>query len=304
LGARFSEEPYSGEDKRLLGSVASQAAVALENIRLAEGIAKSIEAERRTAVEMEFARQVQARLFPQRTPPLTTLEYTGTCIQARQVGGDYFDFLELRPGRVALVVADVAGKGVSGALMMANLQANLRSQYALALENISGLLTSVNRLFYANTGESSCATLFFADYDDSSGKLRYVNCGHLPPLLLRASQEAAGEESDAVRVERLEPTSTVLGLFDHWECKRSEVQLHPGDILVIYTDGVTEAEGAEGEQFGEVRLLRTLVAHRGLTVPLLQQSIIAAVQKFAVGEQHDDITLVVARSTPAIASRD
>ncbi len=186
LGPRLSEEPYSSEDKHLLTSVASQAGVALESIRLGEKIAERIEAERRVAQEMEFARRVQARLFPQKLPTLRTLEYTGGCIQARQVGGDYYDFLELRPGRLALVLADIAGKGVSGALLMANLQANLRSQYALALDDLPRLLGSVNHLFYENTSENSYATLFFGDYDDSSGRLRYVNCGHLPPLLLRA----------------------------------------------------------------------------------------------------------------------
>ncbi len=153
LGTRLSEEPYSHEDNRLLASVASQAAVALENIRLAEEMAGRIEADRRLTQELEFARQVQTRLLPQKLPPLKTLEYMGGCIQARQVGGDYYDFLELHPGRVVLVLADIAGKGISGALMMANLQANLRSQYAMALEDLAGLLTSVNRLFYDNSAE-------------------------------------------------------------------------------------------------------------------------------------------------------
>lgn len=113
LGPRLSEEPYSREDKHLLASVASQAGVALENIRLGEKIAERIETDRRAAQEMEYAKQVQARLFPQKLPTLKTLEYAGGCIQARQVGGDYYDFLELRPGRRALVLADIAGKGIS-----------------------------------------------------------------------------------------------------------------------------------------------------------------------------------------------
>jgi phosphoserine phosphatase RsbU/P len=147
LGQRRSEEPYSGEDKRLLDSVAAQAGIAFENIRLAEKMAERMEADRRIAQEMEFARQVQARLFPQKLPAMKTLEYTGACLQARKVGGDYYDFLELRSGRLALVLADIAGKGVSGALLMANLQANLRSQYAMAVDDLPQLLASVNRLF-------------------------------------------------------------------------------------------------------------------------------------------------------------
>jgi serine phosphatase RsbU (regulator of sigma subunit) len=331
LGQRLSEEPYSREDKQLLASVASQAGVGLESIRLGEKIAERLEAERRAAQELEFAREVQARLFPQKLPRLETLEYTGGCVPARQVGGDYFDFLELRPGRVALVLADIAGKGISGALLMANLQANLRSQYAMALDDLPRLLKSVNQLFYENTSESSYATLFFADYDDSSRRLRYVNCGHLPPLLLRAGQGStdrgvisakpvlrgsggagihsvessvipaqAGIQSVEERdlppaLERLQPTCTVLGLFERWECSVAEAQLAPGDTLVMYTDGVTEAASAAGEEFGEDRLIEILRAQRHLPVPRLLETIVATVQEFSDRKQADDITLVIAR---------
>jgi serine phosphatase RsbU (regulator of sigma subunit) len=287
LGARLSEEPYSHDDKHLLTSVASQAGVAVESIRMGENIAERIEAERRLAQEMEYAKQVQARLFPQKLPAMKTLEYAGGCIQARQVGGDYYDFLELGSGRLALVLADIAGKGISGALLMANLQANLRSQYAVALDDLPRLLKSVNQLFYENSSESSYATLFFADYDDSSRRLRYVNCGHLPPLLLRTDGQ----------VERLTSTNTVLGLFEKWECAVAEVRLAPGDILVLYTDGVTEAENPQEEQFGESRLAETMLAQRQLPVASLLETIVATVQDFSEGEQADDITLVVARCT-------
>ncbi|MGB7584624.1 MAG: SpoIIE family protein phosphatase [Terriglobales bacterium] len=289
LGQRLSEEPYSGEDKRLLDSVAAQAGIALENIRLAERMAERMEADRRIAQEMDIARQVQARLFPQKLPAMKTLDYTGGCIQARKVGGDYYDFLELGPGRLALVMADIAGKGVSGALLMANLQANLRSQYAMAVDDLPRLLASVNRLFYESTDDSSYATLFFADYDDSTRKLRYANCGHLPPLLLRAR----GEQQN---VKRLDSTCTVMGLFEAWDCEIAEVQLTSGDTLVLYTDGVTEAMDADGEEFGEPRLLAVLRKHSQSKVGSLLQAVVEAVQKFSGGsEQQDDITLVVAR---------
>jgi serine phosphatase RsbU (regulator of sigma subunit) len=295
LGQRLSEEPYSGEDKQLLDSVAAQAGIALENIRLAEKIAERIEADRRTSQEMEFARRVQARLFPQKLPMMKTLEYTGCCIQARTVGGDYYDFLELRPGRLALVLADIAGKGVSGALLMANLQANLRSQYAIAVDDLPRLLTSVNRLFYESTDDASYATLFFADYDDSTRRLRYANCGHLPPAVLRAcSQDQA---SKPPQVEWLNSTCTVMGLFEAWQCEIAEVQLAPGDTLVLYTDGVTEATNVEGKEFGESNLLDTLKSHAHLPVGPLLQAVVTAVQQFGGGsEQQDDITLVIARS--------
>ena len=297
LGPRLSEEPYSGEDKGLLDSVAAQAGIALENIRLAEKMAQRIEADRRISQEMEFARQVQARLFPQKLPAMKTLAYTGGCIQARKVGGDYYDFLELRPGRLALVLADIAGKGISGALLMANLQANLRSQYPMAVDDLPRLLASVNRLFYESTDDASYATVFFADYDDSSRKLRYANCGHLPPLLLRACGSSRDHVSDAPKVEWLRSTCTVMGLFEAWHCEIAEVRLAPGDTLALYTDGITEATNADGEEFGESHLLDTLGSHSHLPVESLLEAVVAAVQQFSTGsEQQDDITAVIARS--------
>jgi serine phosphatase RsbU (regulator of sigma subunit) len=244
---------------------------------------------------MEFARQVQIRLFPQKFPQLRTLEYAGGCTPARQVGGDFYDFLELKQGRLALVLADIAGKGVSGALLMANLQANLRSQYAIALDDLPRLLGSVNHLFYENTSDNSYATLFFADYDDATRRLRYVNCGHLPPLLLRGNMRFKEQDSLDADVERLQPTSTVLGLFEEWECSVQEVQLIPGDLLVLYTDGVTEAARADGEEFGESRLIQSLRAHHDRPVASLLERIVDDVQKFSSGEQGDDITLVIAQ---------
>jgi sigma-B regulation protein RsbU (phosphoserine phosphatase) len=186
LGPRLSEEPYSGEDKKLLGSAASQAGIALESIRMAEDIARRMQAEERVAHEMSIAKQVQEKLLPQQAPPLATLDYTGACVQARTVGGDYYDFLDLGPGRLGLVLADIAGKGISAALLMANLQANLRSQYALALEDFGRLIQSVNRLFHDSTSGRHFATFFFGYYDDATRCLRYANCGHNPPVVLRA----------------------------------------------------------------------------------------------------------------------
>jgi len=288
LGERRSEEPYSSEDIRLLEAVASQVGVALENIRLAESIAERMEVERRAAYEVEIAREVQSKLFPQKMPPLATLDYAGGCIQARVVGGDYYDFLDLGPGRIGIVLADIAGKGISGALLMANLQANLRSQYALALEDLPRLLQSVNRLLCENTPEDRYATLFFADYEDAGRRLRYVNCGHNFPLLLRADGA----------LERLASTATVLGMFKDWECGVVEITMHPGDILVMYTDGVSEAPNAAGEEFGEKRLLeavRPALRDYAGAAELLTR-IDSAVQQFSNGIQADDLTLVVARA--------
>lgn len=296
LGQRCSEEPYSREDKNLLDSVASQAGITLDNIRLAEKIAERMEADRRVEREMEIAREVQVRLFPQKLPAMKTLEFLGGCIPARAVGGDYYDFLELPGGRLALVLADIAGKGVSGALLMANLQASLRSQCAMGVDDLRRVLASVNRSFCENTGTAGYATLFFADYEDSSRRLRYANCGHLPPLLLGASGSLGDRTSQARTVRRLHATCTVVGLFERWECETAEVRLAPGDTLVLYTDGITEARSADGEEFGECRLIDILQNSCHLPVSSLLQAVVGAVRQFTGGEQQDDITLVIARS--------
>jgi len=243
------------------------------------------EEERRAARELEIARDVQARLFPQSLPAMATLEYAGMCLQARQVGGDYYDFLDLGQERLGLVLSDIAGKGIAGALLMANLQANLRSQCAIALDQPQAFLRSVNRLFFENTADGAYATLFFAEYNERKQKLRYVNCGHLPGLLFRHDG----------RVERLEATCMVLGLFAEWDCAVEERQLSPGDILVLYTDGVTESVHEEEEQFGEERLVEALRKYQELSARELLGAVIEEVQRFSPQEQQDDITLIAAK---------
>lgn len=248
--------------------------------------AEKLESERRAARELEIARQVQARLFPQRMPQVRTLEYAGACIQARRVGGDYYDFLDLGGGRLGLVIADIAGKGIAAALLMANLQANLRSQCAIASDQPQQFLRSVNQLFYENTADGDYATFFFAEYDDSARRLRYANCGHLSPLLLRHDNT----------LERLDSTSTVLGLFEEWNCSIEEQQLLPGDTLALYTDGITESSNDVGDEFGQQRLVETLRRHRGLRSQPLLEAVIEEVRQFNPNEQQDDITLIVVNS--------
>jgi serine phosphatase RsbU (regulator of sigma subunit)/catechol 2,3-dioxygenase-like lactoylglutathione lyase family enzyme len=264
--------------------------------------AEKLEAERRAAQEMEIAKQVQSNLFPQTLPSVQTLDYAGTCLQARQVGGDYYDFLDLgslyrldrgatRPlpaaaWHLAFVLADISGKGMAAALLMANLQANLRSRYALALDDLPRLLCSVNQLFMENTPADRFATLFFAVYDDHSRELEYANCGHNAPLLLRANGS----------VERLVSTSTVIGVFFDWECVTQRVVLAPGDLLAIYTDGVTESFDDSGNEFGESRLIEVLCRNRELPAQALVGSVVDEVRRFSPLEQHDDITLIIAKS--------
>lgn len=248
-------------------------------------VAEKQEAERRTAQELEIAKRVQSRLFPQTVPQLKTLEYDGVCIQARAVGGDYYDFLDFGPTRLGLIVGDISGKGIGAALLMANLQANLRSQNAVASRRPAHFLRCVNRLFFDNTTESSYATLFFAEYDDRTRRLRYANCGHQTAFLLRADNS----------LEQLESTCTVLGLFGQWDCTIQETRLSPGDTLVVYTDGITEAFNDALEEFGEDRLIEVLRAHRHRCSRDLLTAIMDEVRRFSPHEQGDDMTLIVAK---------
>jgi serine phosphatase RsbU (regulator of sigma subunit) len=244
-----------------------------------------VESERRAAQELEIAKQVQARLFPQCQPSLKTLDYAGICIQARHVGGDYYDFLALGHERLGLVIGDIAGKGIAAALLMANLQANLRSQFAIAREQPQLFLQSVNRLFYENTTDSSYATVFFADYDDTAQRLRYANCGHLSAILLRHNGT----------VELLHSTGTVLGMFEDWDSPIGECQLSAGDLLALYTDGVTEAFNATEEEFGEERLIEVLRQNAKLPAQQLLSAVVEQIQRFSSTDQHDDITLIIAK---------
>ena len=247
--------------------------------------AEKLEIERRTAQELAIAKQVQMRLFPQRQPAIAGLEYAGLCVQARSVGGDYYDFLDLGEGRVAFVLADIAGKGMAAALLMANLQANMRGQIVSAIDKPEDFLGSVNRLLFDNTALSSYATLFFAVYDSATSRLQYANCGHLPGLLLRADGTT----------EKLESTGTVIGIFEEWSCSMRETHLDAADFLALYTDGVTESPNAASEEFGEQRLLESLHLHKSKEACALAQAVVRDVEQFSGSEQFDDITLIIAK---------
>lgn len=236
--------------------------------------------------DMEIARQVQINLFPRETREVGNLEYAGRCVQAGEVGGDYYDFPDVGPERLAAAIADVSGKGIPAALLMANLQATLRSQCLLGASHLPGLLRAVNRLFQESTEPHHFATLFFCCYQPATRALRYVNCGHNPPLLLQAS--------GAVR--RLEATASVLGLLPFWECADAEATLAPGDLLVMYSDGVTEAGRDGGEEFGEARLVEAMRRARGLPVQEIPDGILCAVREWLGGApQEDDLTVVALR---------
>ena len=235
-----------------------------------------------SARDLAVASRVQAELLPRTKPPLANLEYAGLCLQAGAVGGDLYDFLPLGTGRVAFVLADASGKGVGAALLTAHLQALLRSQAVRALDDLAGFLTDVNGQFHASTAPEHYATLFFGVYDEASRVLRYANCGHNPPVLLAAD----GSWS------RLAPTAPVVGLLSEWRVNVAEQVLASGDLLLIYSDGVTEAGRSRNEEFGEPRLREALRSRRRLPVTELLPSLVGAVEAHAGRAHEDDLTLV------------
>ncbi len=268
----FVQKPW--DNARLLGTIRKQAGEAVARMK----------ADRQVKSELEIARNVQQKLFPGQTRHLPSIDYAGQCVPAREVSGDYYDFLDIGDSGLGFVLADVSGKGVAAALLMANLQACFRSQSQDALRQPASMLKAVNKLFCESTPPEHYATLFFGNYDDRSRRLRYVNCGHLPPILMRANGT----------VDRLEPTATVLGVFANWSSEEGTVDLAPGDTLVLFSDGVTEA-GVETEaEFGEDGLLRVIRENHSGKAEALVESIINAV----AGEKEDDVTVVAIRSSP------
>ena len=256
-----------------------------DNDRLVAAIRKQAESERRRKSELEIAANVQQKLFPRELRPFRTLDYAGQCVAAREVGGDYYDFLEITDQTLGIVLADVSGKGIPAALLMANLQACFRNQQPGALLRPSGVLEGVNRHFYESTAAERFATLFFGAYDDRTRRLRYVNCAQVAPILLRASGE----------IERLEATALMLGAFRQWTCREQQIDLRPGDTLVICSDGVTEAGIDRGSDFGEPRLLALLREHRDIPAEELTARVVDTVTAFSGPSRTDDITVVALR---------
>jgi phosphoserine phosphatase RsbU/P len=244
------------------------------------------EEERRAVREMEIAREVQALLFPRDPPKLATLDCAGLCIPARQVGGDYYDLIDLGLQRLGIVIGDVSGKGIAAALLMANLQANLRSQSTRVSQDLAGALALVNRLFLQNSSGASYTTLFVGAYDETTRRLQYANCGHPPALLARRDGT----------VDRLGSTCPVLGMFENVDCVVDEVRFREGDALVLYTDGLTEARSSSGEEFGEERLTAVLKEGPFASATALLQAIVEAVQDFAGSGYEDDMTLLVTQA--------
>jgi sigma-B regulation protein RsbU (phosphoserine phosphatase) len=285
---------------------------------------------------------VQQRLFPENPPTSASLELAGYCQPARGIGGDYYDFLALDDEQIGICVADVAGKGISAALVMSVVQASLRSQTMSHKDSgreknsLAGLVSTINRLLCSSTGTATYVTFFYAQFDERTRRLTYTNAGHNPPLLLRSVKGAkrlaavnggremserplslksvAQAESaeqliadvlampDTLPAEypmtdgclRLSAGGLVIGLFDQTHYEQETIQLHSGDLLVAYTDGVTEAMNEAGEEYGEERLQSSLMELTHLSADQVRDRLVKSLQVWCAGApQHDDLTFIV-----------
>ncbi len=289
LGSKRSELPYSKADLQLLSAVAAQTGLALENAHLTESIRKEVAQRERLDRELEIARDVQQRLFPQKLPKVNGLDFSGYCRPAQGVGGDYYDFIHLATGSLGIAVGDVSGKGIAAALMMASLQASLRGQTIKPCDTLSEMIHHINGLVYEASADSRYATFFYAQYDPLSRRLRYVNAGHNPPILRR-------KKGDDFEFLRLEEGGTVIGLFPDYPYKEAEIELQSGDILVAFTDGISEALNHQEEEFDETRLLAAMRNCPARSAANISSHILEQVDAFTAGaDQHDDMTIVVVR---------
>ena len=244
----------------------------------------------RLQTEIEIAREVQSQLYPKEAPPMRGLKLTVVCDPARMVSGDYYDYTEVGEHQLAFAIGDVAGKGISAALLMATLQAALRSQVAHAEETHScmksaSVITQLNKQIWAHTAPEKYATFFFATFDQPSQTLTYTNAGHLSPLLLRDGNFTA-----------LDSNGTVVGAFPFAKYDSSQLVMHPNDLLVCYTDGITEPENAYGEAFGEERLMELVKKHSYQPDMEIIRIVLDAVRSWTgTVELFDDMTLLLAR---------
>ncbi|HSR67873.1 MAG TPA: SpoIIE family protein phosphatase [Acidobacteriota bacterium] len=287
----FILKPWQNE--KLIASVESAVARGRPRRERKRRNEKGGEADRDFEQELSYAAAVQRRLLPQKFPHLETLESAAVCFPASGVGGDYYDFIGLDNERLGIALGDVSGKGVSAALLMASLQGCLQSYAPQHVDSLDAMMADVNRLITTSTDSSRFVTFFYGLYDDYRRQLTYVNAGHLPPMVLRRGYNPELEEKG---LERLQAGGTVLGVFANAAYQKGVCQLFPGDMVVFFTDGITEAMNSSEDEFGEERLRQVL--RRNFDKPLQEviDSVIEAVHEFSGTEhQRDDLTLILTR---------
>jgi phosphoserine phosphatase RsbU/P len=285
LGPKRSEEPYSRSDRRLLSSVALQTGLAIENSELIHSLAEESAKRERLNRELEIARQVQARLLPQMYPQVKGLDFAGFSRTAQEVGGDYYDFIALENGHLGIAIGDVSGKGISAALLMASVRAALHGLTFSGALNLSRIIAGLNRIIFDSSNSNRFVTFVFGEYDPASRVLDYVNAGHNFPVLLR---------SGAASAERLDVGGPVLGIFAGAQYAQGRVQLQPGDVLLAFTDGISEAMTFDHQEWGEERVIEAARDNVQRTAQEIVTAIVSSADSFTAGApQHDDLSLVV-----------
>ena len=289
LSGKLSDLPYTRDDMRLLESVAAQITTALERVWLLHEVTK----QERLRREMEIATMVQSKLFPASISGSDAIEVIGACHPARSVGGDYYDFIQPCPGKLGIAIGDVSGKGISAALIMSTLQASLRSTASGQPERVADVVGIVNRLLCKSTDSDRFATFFYGLLDEDTATLTYVNAGHDPPVVLRYGPSGSNGGPSTVEVVRPSRGGLVLGVMDEFPYEQETIELRQGDILIGFTDGVTEAVNSRNEFYGEERLLELARRHLDMSAKDLHDLIIDDLRRF-IGEmdQRDDITVI------------
>jgi len=288
LGPKRSEAAYTPADLHLLHTVATQTGLAIEVAELAHSLAAEAAQRERVNREIEIAREVQERLFPQQMPSLPGATLAGHCRPAQGVGGDYYDVFDLGEGRTGLAIGDVSGKGISAALLMASLRASLRGVTLDNPRDFANLMDKVNRLVFEASASNRYATFFFAAFDPATRKLDCVNAGHNPPILLRTGPNGQTETL------RLEADGPVVGLLPIAPYTEQSMTLIPGDLLLLYTDGISEAMTHDDEEWGEDRLIAAAEKVRDKPAGEILRSIFNDADRFTAGApQHDDMTMLV-----------
>jgi serine phosphatase RsbU (regulator of sigma subunit) len=285
-GMIYVDNPYHSNrfterDLELLRLIASVAAIRIENVSLLE----VQQEQKRLANELAVASEIQLRLHPASPPALPGYDMIGVSFPCYEVGGDYFDFIEKRDGRFVVALGDVSGKGTGAALLMSSVHAAVRAHTTTRL-SASEVVGEINQYIYDNTPSNRYVTLFYSELDPRSHQMTYINAGHNPPMLVRASGE----------VTTLDIGGFPVGITQFCDYREGWVELEPGDVLVIYSDGVTESQNEEGEEFDESRLVEIVQKNRGRTAAGLRDRIDEALAKF-VGKAKtvDDLTLVIVK---------
>ena len=288
LGPKRSEAAYTPADMHLLHTVATQTGLAIEVAELAHSLAAEAAQRERVNREMEIAREVQERLFPQEMPVFPGATLAGHCRPALGVGGDYYDVFDLGEGRTGLAVGDVSGKGISAALLMASLRASLRGVTLDNPRDFANLMDKVNRLVFEASASNRYATFFFAAFDPMTRRLECVNAGHNPPILLRPGLNGG------TQTLRLEADGPVVGLLPLAPYTEQALTLIPGDLLLLYTDGISEAMTHDDEEWGEERLIEAALKVKHKRADEILRDLFDAADRFTAGApQHDDMTLLV-----------